>query len=151
VAVVDPFREAATLAEALLDEEVAEYLKAQGFGNREGELHPVIYVGQAPEGGNAIVVLEEGGGAPIAGGHTDQPIGEHRTVSVEVLHSEYRRAKAVAQRVGRALHLKQGILSSVQVAWMSADTNPIYLGLDPDRRHRFTQLFSATTKPIAAP
>jgi len=151
MAVVDPFREAATLAEVLFDEEVAAYLKAQGFGNREGELHPIVYVGQAPEGGNAIVVREEGGRPPIAGGHSDAPVGERRVVSVEVMHDDYRAAKAVGQRVARALHAKQGILSSVKVAWMSADSNLVYLGKDPDQRHRFSQLFSATTKPIQAP
>jgi hypothetical protein len=151
MAVVDPFRDADTLAEALLDDQVAAYLKAQGFGNREGENHPIIYVGQAPESGNAIMVREEGGGSPIHGGHTDQPIGERRTITVEVIHADYRAAKATAQRVARALHLKQGILSSVQVAWMRADVNPVYLGLDPDRRHRFSQLFSAVVKSIPAP
>lgn len=151
MAVTDPFEEDANLNEVLIDEEVADYLKAQGFGNREGEFRPIIYVGQPPESGNAIVVFEEGGAPPRSGGHTDQPISDRRTVTVETYHAEHRKAKAVSQRISRALHLKQGILSSVQVAWMQADINPIYLGKGPDQRHRFSQLFSATTKPIEAP
>ena len=151
MAVTDPFTETINESEVFLDEEVADYLKAQGFGNREGEFRPIIYVGQAPESGNAIVVLEEGGRAPISGGHTDQPIGERPAFSVEVFHDEYRTAKAVAQRIVRALHLTQGILSTVQVAWLEVSTKPVYLGKDPDKRHRFTTIFNTVIKPIEAP
>lgn len=147
----DPFTESVNDSEVLFDEEIADYLKTQGFGNREGEFRPIIYVGQPPESGSYILVFEEPGSPPVSGGHTDQPIAERRVVTVESCHAEFRMAKAVMQRLARALHLKQGILSTVQVAWMHADNNAVYLGKDPDKRHRFSQLFSATIKPIAAP
>lgn len=151
MAFTDPFEESASLNEILIEEEIADYLKAQGFGNREGESRPIIFVGQAPESGKAIVIFEEGGAPPISGGHTDQPIGERRTISVQTVHADYRKSKAVSQRISRALHLKQGILSSVKVALIQADMQAVYLGKGPDQRHRFSQLFSATTKPIEAP
>jgi hypothetical protein len=131
----------------MLDVQVATFLRDEGFGNLwSDEVPPIakaIFVGEEPEEpDNTITIFEDGGGPPL------NTFGETRSFTVRVRHTNYLSGKTLAQQLHRALHFQQGILSSIGVALIQADTNPISLGRDENRRHVFTQTFTATTKAI---
>lgn len=134
------------MAEPLLEIELAEYLKSQGFGNLWNEFSPKIFVGEEPQKDPApddtITIIEDGGGPP------NHVIAETRSFRVRVRGKDWDDTKTTAQQVARALHWKEGILSSIQVARVRADGNPTPLGRDPDRRYVWTQNFTALTKRI---
>jgi hypothetical protein len=135
------------VAEPLLDVELAQFLKDEGFGDLYSDNVPlkkrIIHVGEEPdEPTHTITVLEDAGGAPVL------TISESRSFTIQVRNEDYEAAKTEAQQIHRALHEEQGILSTVLVARVTADTNPLYLGRDENKRHRFSQAFTALVKRI---
>jgi len=135
--------------EPLLDDEIAKYLAAQGLGNLfSAAVKPrdefTIFVGEEPERQNkTITVSEIGGNPPI------NTFGENRSFSIRTRSQTYKEAKATAQRIHRALHYEQGILEpAILVALITADTNPVPLGRDDNRRYVFTQTFTAIVKTL---
>lgn len=135
------------MAEPLMDQEIAEYLKDQGFGDLYSDpvprLKKAIFVGEEPDDPeNVITIREEAGGAPLL------RLAETRSFTVRVRNEDYEDGKILAQQIHRALQDEEGILSGVKVARVTADTNPIYLGRNPDRQHVFTQTFTALTKRV---
>lgn len=133
------------MSEPILEAELATYLKAQGFGNLWSDRvrNPVIHIGEEPsEPEHTITILEDGGGPPLL------KISETRSVTIRVRHKEYLDARTEAQQIQRALHEEQGILSTIDVAWIRADSNPISLGRDGNERHVFTQTYTLLVKRL---
>ena len=102
-----------------------------------------IFVGEEPEEpDNTITIFEEPGGPPTA------TFGEERVFVIRVRNVNFLDGKTIAQQIHRALHFEQGILSSIGVAIIQADAQTAALGRDRNRRHVFSQTFTATTKAI---
>ncbi len=136
------------MAEPLLDVELAKWLKAQGYGSLYSDPGPTrskdIFVGELPDlPDNLILVTENGGGPPVL------VISEERSVTITVRNTDYDTGKALIQQISRALHDGQGILTDIQVARITADSNPSYLGRDQSsNRHLFTAIFGFLTKQV---
>lgn len=134
----------------LLAREVAVYLNEQGFGRLSDDPGPIkgktiFFIEEPDEPANVITVLEEPGGPPTQG------FGEDRAFTIRTRNAEPAVAVELAQQIHRTLHLQQGILQSIQVGLIRADTNPIPLGRDPNRRFIVSQTFSVVLKTIGGP
>ncbi len=135
----------------LLPEEVAIYLSQQGFGRLSNDktvprrARNIYFIEEPEEPDNVITVLEEAGGPPV------NTFGEQRSFTVRTRHVEPGEAQSLAQQIHRALHFQQGILQEIQVGLISADTNPIPLGRDQNRRFIVSQTFSVVMKTINGP
>jgi hypothetical protein len=133
------------MSEPLLEAQLAAYLKAQGFGDlwSDKSRNKVLFIGEEPsEPDFTITLLEDGGGPPLL------KLAETRAVTIRVRHSNYVTAKETAQQIQRALHEEQGILSTIDVAWIRADTNPVSLGKDANGRHVLSQTFTLLVKRL---
>lgn len=130
------------MAETFLAKELAEYLEAQGFGRTTNPGRTIYYGESPPTPDDVVVVLEEPGGPPRL------TISESRSATVVVRAVVFEDGLARAQEIQRALHEQQGILSTIQVARITADTQPISLGRDQNDRHQFSQGYSVLTKPL---
>ena len=137
------------MAEPILETELAAYLNAQGFGNLgTGVVHPkVIFTGYIPpkEDGRLIVVQEnQGEPAP-------QYVSQARNVTIIVVDPDPVAARTVAQQIQRLLDENQGILEpTIMVARITADSNPVPLGRDENKRHVFSISFTFLTKKFVA-
>jgi hypothetical protein len=133
------------MSEPLLESELAAYLKAQGFGDlwSDRSRNKVIFIGEEPSNpSHTITLLEDGGGPPLL------TLAETRAVTIRVRNEDYMEARTEAQQIQRALHEEQGILSTIDVARVRADTNPISLGKDANGRHVFSQAFTFLVKRL---
>lgn len=135
----------------LLPEEVAVYLASQGFGRVSNDktvprrARNIYFIEEPESPDNVITVLEEAGSPPV------NTFGERRSFTVRTRHEEPPEAKSLAQQIHRALHFQQGILQQIQVGLIVADTNPIPLGRDENRRFIVSQTFSVVLKTINGP
>ncbi|MEE9244880.1 MAG: minor capsid protein [Gemmatimonadota bacterium] len=135
----------------LLPREVAVYLASQGFGFLSddktvmGNARNIFFIEEPEKPDNVITVLEEPGSPPV------NVFGERRAFTVRTRHEEPAEAQSLAQEIHRALHFQQGILQSIQVGLIQADTNPIPLGRDQNRRFIVSQTFSVVLKTINGP
>lgn len=135
----------------LLPREVAVYLAANGFGKLSDDntvprrARNIYFIEEPEDPDNVITVLEEAGGPPV------NTFGENRAFTIRTRHEEPAEAQSLAQMIHRALHFQQGILQSIQVGLIQADTNPIPLGRDQNRRFIVSQTFSVVLKTINGP
>lgn len=132
-------------SEPLLEVQLAQYLKSQGFGDLATDpgRRQRIFWGESPDTvPETITILEEGGSAPLL------TLGETRSFTVRITSASYVDARTRAQQVNRALQEQQGILSTIMVARITADANPVSLGRDQSSRHVISQTFTAVVKRI---
>lgn len=140
------------MAEPLLDEQIAAYLKTLDYSAVDPSFVPanqITFAEEPDSPDNVVTVYEEAGGA------RQHRFGEKRACSVRVRHNSYATGKSLAQFVGRALHELQDAAGSATIAGLpvgriSADFSVIHLGRAEDRtRHLFTQTFTAISKQLA--
>lgn len=135
----------------LLPREVAVYLAAQGFGRLSDDrtvprkARTIYFIEEPEDPENVITVLEEAGSGPVS------TFAERRAFTVRTRHTDPAEAQSLAQEIHRALHFAQGILQEIQVGLIQADTNPIPLGRDQNRRFVVSQTFSVVLKTINGP
>lgn len=138
------------MPEPILETELATYLNAQGYGDlatNAGSRKKVIFTGVVPEQetGQLIVIQETGGGPP------PQYVSHARNVSIQIHDIDPIVARTVAQEIQRLLDENQGILEpAIMVARITADSNPVPLGRDPNQRHVFSVSFTLLTKKFVA-
>jgi len=136
------------MPEAYLEKELADHLETLGYGKVEGVgvRKPTIFWGeQPPEPQKCITVIEEQGGPP------QDVIGQTYSVTILVRDTEYKLARETMQSIYRALHGEQGILSTIKVARITADSQPLNLGVDGGSNDSLQQTYTVVAKNTVLP